>query len=77
MGVRRSPRGVRQRPAGLAADEFGWRAVPMIGLLAYFLIGTDFTAEDVEDPFGHDGDDLTLAAYCDTIRRSVAETLGE
>lgn len=61
----------------LVAEELGWWAVPMVGLLAYFLVGIEFTAEDVEDPFGHDGDDLTLTTYCDTIRRSVAATVGE
>jgi len=54
-----------------------WWSVPAVALLGYFLLGIELTAEDVEDPFGRDGDDLALAAYCQTIRRSVDEALGQ
>ncbi len=30
-------------------------------------------AEDVEEPFGKDGDDLELIGFCNTIRESVEE----
>ena len=55
----------------LVVDEIGWWAIPAIGLLAYFMLGIELTAEDVEEPFGRDGDDLALTAYCETIRKSV------
>lgn len=60
----------------LVGDQLVWWAVPVVALLGYFLLGIELTAEDVEEPFGRDGDDLALAAYCDTIRRSVDEALG-
>jgi putative membrane protein len=60
----------------LVAYQLVWWSVPVVSLLAYFLLGIEVTAEDVEEPFGRDGDDLALAAYCETIRRSVAEALG-
>jgi putative membrane protein len=60
----------------LVGDQLVWWAIPSEALLAYFLLGIDLTSEDVEEPFGRDGDDLALAAYCDTIRRSVDEVLG-
>ena len=41
----------------------------------YFSLGT--IAEDVEEPFGHDGDDLTLNRYCETIRQGVEQALGK
>jgi ion channel-forming bestrophin family protein len=59
------------------ASEYGYWAVPIVALIAYFLLGTELTAEDVEDPFGHDSDDLELARYCEVIRRSCDEVLGE
>jgi putative membrane protein len=60
----------------LVADRLGWWAVPVVALLAYFLLGVEVTAEGVEEPFGSDGDDLPLAAYCDTIRAAAEQALG-
>jgi ion channel-forming bestrophin family protein len=60
----------------LVVEQMGWGMIPLMGIVGYFLMGVEFTAEDVEDPFGHDGDDLALGAFCDTIRRSVKATLG-
>ncbi len=42
---------------------------------AYFLIGIELIAEDVEDPFGHDGDDLPLDNICTSIRNTVSKIL--
>jgi putative membrane protein len=61
----------------LVADHLGWWTVPMMSLLVYFLLGIEFTAEDIEEPFGRDADDLALSDYCETIRRSVEQVLGE
>lgn len=55
---------------------YGYWAVAVVALLAYFLIGIELTAEDVEEPFGKDGDDLPLGRFCDTVRRSAEEILG-
>jgi putative membrane protein len=59
----------------LMADSLGWWAVPIVSLFAYFLLGVELTAEDVEDPFGRDGDDLALATFCDTIRAAAEQAL--
>jgi putative membrane protein len=53
------------------AGEYGFWSVGVVGLVAYFLLGTELTAESIENPFGLDGDDLALASYCDTIATSV------
>lgn len=58
------------------ADKIVFLAVPIMGILTYFLMGIELTAEDVEEPFGRDEDDLALTAYCETIRKSVSEILG-
>ena len=58
------------------AEEIGWAAPALMGMLAYFLMGIELTSEDVEEPFGRDDDDLALTTYCDTIRKSASEILG-
>jgi putative membrane protein len=58
------------------ADHLLWWTVPDMALFTYFLFGIEFTAEDVEEPFGRDADDLALSTYCETIRRSVVDTVG-
>ena len=60
----------------LVSHHLHWWAIPVVSLLAYFLLGVELTAEDVEEPFGKDGDDLALAAYCDTIRSGAEQALG-
>lgn len=54
---------------------FGPWGLPVLALVFYFLIGVEMAAEDIEDPFGYDGDDLSLAAYCRVVESSVAELL--
>lgn len=57
------------------AGEFGYWSIAVVGLIGYFLLGIELTAESVEAPFGLDGDDLELARFCETIRLSVNEIL--
>jgi len=54
----------------------GYWAVLVQALIVYFLIGIELIAEEVEQPFGFDGDDLPLERYCDTIGANAAEILG-
>lgn len=58
------------------AAEYGYWSIAIVALVGYFLLGTELTAEDVEEPFGTDADDLTLTTFCDTIRKSCTEVLG-
>lgn len=48
---------------------------PLLAVIVYFLFGIELTAEAVEQPFGYDGDDLMLEAYCETIRTSTTDIL--
>lgn len=57
------------------AGEFGFWGVAIVGLIAYFLLGTELTAESIENPFGTGGDDLLLSNYCETIRQSLTDIL--
>jgi putative membrane protein len=53
----------------------GLWALPVQALIIYFLFGIELTAEEIENPFGTDVDDLPLAGYCATVRRDVADIL--
>jgi putative membrane protein len=50
-------------------------ALPVQALIIYFLFGVELTAEEIENPFGTDVDDLPLGMYCDTVHRDVADIL--
>ncbi len=53
----------------------GLWALPVQAIIIYFLFGIELTAEEIENPFGNDADDLPLQTYCDTVGRDVAEIL--
>ncbi|MGZ0168318.1 MAG: hypothetical protein ACKVHE_02060 [Planctomycetales bacterium] len=61
-------------PWGIAAD-FGWWAVPLTAVTAYFMLGLEIVAEHVEEPFGDDEDDLDLDRLCTAVTDSVQETI--
>lgn len=55
----------------------GLWAIPVQALIIYFMFGIELTAEEIENPFGNDADDLPLQTYCDAVRRDVAEILAD
>lgn len=59
------------------AVSMGWWAVPTVSVIAYFMIGLEVVAEQVEEPFGHDEDDLDLDGLCATIHRTAGEILSD
>mgnify|MGYP003345410336 CR=1 FL=1 len=56
-------------------QSLGAWSIIVQAVAVYFLFGIELTAEAVEQPFGSDGDDLALEAYCETIRKSATEVL--
>jgi putative membrane protein len=52
-----------------------WWSLPLIIVTSYFLIGLELIAEDIEDPFGKDGDDLPIEIICDKISQTVSEII--
>jgi putative membrane protein len=52
-------------------NEFHWWTVPITAVLAYFMLGLEAVAENVEEPFGDSEDDLDLDGMCETISKSV------
>lgn len=61
-------------PWGLVED-LQWLTIPVSIILTYIMFGLEAIADDVEEPFGHDLDDLDLDALCQTIDRTTAEIL--
>ncbi|MEC8400614.1 MAG: bestrophin family ion channel, partial [Bacteroidota bacterium] len=54
---------------------FGWWAVPVVMLVFYILVSVELIAEEIEDPFGVDENDLPLDGLCETIRTNTEEIL--
>jgi ion channel-forming bestrophin family protein len=63
-------------PWGLL-PSFNWWSVPAVAMLSYFMVGVEMIAEQIEDPFGTDPDDIGLDNLCDTIECSVNGILNE
>jgi putative membrane protein len=61
-------------PLGLV-QSLGWWTVVTVTMLSYFMIGIEMIAENIEDPFGFDEDDIMLDDICRNIERSVNEIL--
>lgn len=56
-------------------NALGVWALALQGVIVYFLFGVELTAEEVENPFAFDPDDLPLEQFCETIRENAAEIL--
>ena len=62
-------------PIGFVAT-FAWWSVPVVMLVFYILVSVELIAEEIEDPFGVDENDLPLDGLCATIEANVQEVLG-
>lgn len=59
----------------LLVPNFGFLTVVLVIISAYFVLGIEILAEEVERPFGLGANDLPLDAICLTIRDSVQSLL--
>ena len=57
-------------------QELEFWCIPVMVAFCYFILGVELIAEEIEDPFGEGPDDLDLARYSQTIRKSVQQSLG-
>lgn len=55
--------------------NLGYWVVPIVGLFFYVLASLELIAEEIEDPFGTDANDLPVDEICKGIRKSVQEIL--
>jgi len=54
-------------------EEYEWGTIVMVGLAAFAFLGLEHLAVELENPFGHDVNDLPLDAICGTITSNLAE----
>ncbi|KAF2197130.1 hypothetical protein GQ43DRAFT_425186 [Delitschia confertaspora ATCC 74209] len=52
-------------------DDFGWWAVPIVGLVAFTLYGIEGIGVQLEDPFGYDKNDIKMDGIVEDTRREV------
>lgn len=55
--------------------QLGYYVVPVVVFIFYVLASLELIAEEIEDPFGNDPNDLPTAKIADNIRKNVEELL--
>ncbi len=63
-------------PIGFVA-EFGYWASAIIPLVFYIFASIEVLAEEIEDPFGQDANDLPLNRMSNTVRDNLKEIFGD
>ncbi|KAL5493058.1 hypothetical protein ACEPAI_4506 [Sanghuangporus weigelae] len=56
-------------------EEFGWYTIPAVTIAAFFFLGFLAAAEELEQPFGYDENDLDLDLFCREIIHADIEIL--
>ncbi|KAL5510942.1 hypothetical protein ACEPAG_4699 [Sanghuangporus baumii] len=56
-------------------EEFGWYTIPAVIIAAFFFLGFLAAAEELEQPFGYDENDLDLDLFCREIIHTDIEIL--
>ncbi len=55
--------------------SLGYFVVPIVPFILYVLASLELIAEEIEDPFGNDPNDLPVDSICDNIEKHVGEIL--
>jgi putative membrane protein len=55
--------------------SLGYFIVPVVMVVFYALASLEVIAEEIEDPFGHDDNDLPMQKIAENIKRNVTEIL--
>jgi putative membrane protein len=58
------------------AISMGYLAIPVVGFIFYVLASLELIAEEIEDPFGGDENDLPMTKMASNIKKHVAEIIG-
>jgi putative membrane protein len=61
-------------PFGLVTRE-EYLTIPIVLLITYVLLGVELIAEEIEDPFGKDSNDLPTDELSSKIKENVREIL--
>ena len=55
--------------------SLGYLVIPVVGFIFYVLASLELVAEEIEDPFGTDSNDLPMDKICDNIKKHITELL--
>ena len=56
--------------------SLGYLVVPVVVFVFYVLASLELIAEEIEDPFGGDANDVPTLKLAQTIQRNLAEMMG-
>ncbi|GAA4206487.1 bestrophin family ion channel [Pedobacter jeongneungensis] len=56
--------------------SLGYFVVPIVPFILYVLASLELIAEEIENPFGYDANDLPVDQICNNIEKHVGEILG-
>ena len=59
------------------AFSLGYLSIPIVALIFYILGSLELIAEEIEEPFGQDPNDLPMPRLCRTIEKTVGEILAD
>ncbi|KAI9341167.1 Bestrophin/UPF0187 [Obelidium mucronatum] len=62
-------------PFQLVPSALGWFTIPVVAIISFVVLGVETTAQDIENPFGFDPNDLPQDIYCDTIATEITDFL--
>ncbi len=54
-------------------DQLQWMTAPIVALISFTLLGIEEIGIQIEDPFGHDANDLPLENICSTMLRNIED----
>ncbi|GAB3329179.1 bestrophin family ion channel [Marivirga atlantica] len=57
--------------------EFGYVSIPIVLLIFFILVSVELVAEEIEDPFGNDANDLPTKELSEKIKRNVYELMAD
>lgn len=56
-------------------DQLEWMTAPIVALISFTLLGIEEIGIQIEDPFGHDPNDLPLDHICNAMLRNVEDLI--
>jgi putative membrane protein len=56
-------------------DQLEWLTPPIVALISFTLLGIEEIGIQIEDPFGHDANDLPLDNICSGMMRNIEDLI--
>ncbi|ELS33018.1 MULTISPECIES: bestrophin family protein [Pseudanabaena] len=56
-------------------DQLEWMTAPIVALISFTLLGIEEIGIQIEDPFGHDTNDLPLDNICNAMQRNIDDLI--